>query len=236
MLDTHAQIVEAFIMETNAKSIRRWAKLGLAAQILFILSWLVAGFWQGAGYSVRKHSISDMYAVNAPSGTFLVVCLTIAGALTILFVARSLWPLLHTAGKRAVAALLLLGLSIYGLGDLLSPFEREACRLADPGCTPSAQTASIGGLLDGILSLFGLIFFITALFLLAAVFKHLPEWRPWHKHIKWLAIIYTALFVLTAISPALHIHGVAERLLASAGAVIIGLLAIIAMRIGEPHK
>jgi hypothetical protein len=223
-------------MKTDTKPIRRWAKLGLAAQILFIVSWLVAGFWQGVDYSVLKHSISDMYAVNAPFGTLLVVCLMIAGVLTILFVARSLWPLLHAAGKRAVTALILLGLSIYGLGDLLSPFEREACRLADPGCTDSAQTANLGGLLDGILSLFGLIFFIVSLFLLASVFKRLPEWRPWHKHIKWAAIIYLGLFILTIISPAFHIHGLVERLLAAAGAVIIGLLAIIAMHVAELRK
>jgi hypothetical protein len=55
----------------------------------------------------------------------------------------------------------LFGLSIYGLGDLLSPFEREACRLADPGCTWAAQVANSGGTLDAALSVVGLVLFVA---------------------------------------------------------------------------
>jgi hypothetical protein len=46
----------------------------------------------------------------------------------------------------------LLALSVYGVGDLLSPFEREACRLADPGCTASDQAANAGGILDSLIT------------------------------------------------------------------------------------
>jgi hypothetical protein len=46
-------------------------------------------------------------------------------------------------------------LSIYGLGDLLSPLEREGCRLADRGCTAAAQFANSGGKLDAALSTLG---------------------------------------------------------------------------------
>jgi hypothetical protein len=38
------------------------AQLTLVAQIAFVLSWLIAGLWQGARYSALSHSISDMYA------------------------------------------------------------------------------------------------------------------------------------------------------------------------------
>ena len=98
------------------------AQLTVVAQIAFVLSWLIAGLWQGARYSVLAHSISDMYAVTAPGGMFLVVVVTLCGLATILFAALSVWPTLRRAGWPAAVGSALLGLSIYGLGDLLTPF------------------------------------------------------------------------------------------------------------------
>ena len=61
----------------SGRLVRRVALLTLVAQIAFVMSWLIAGLWQGAGYSALAHSISDMYAVTAPGGMFLVVVITL---------------------------------------------------------------------------------------------------------------------------------------------------------------
>ena len=53
--------------------------MGLVAQIAFVASWLIAASWQGPHYSSLEHSISDMYAVGAPYGAFLVVVFTLCG-------------------------------------------------------------------------------------------------------------------------------------------------------------
>ena len=117
-----------------------------------MLSWLIAGLWQGARYSVLSHSISDMYAVTAPGGMFLVVVITLCGLATVLFAALSVGPTFRRAGWPAAVGSVRLGLSICGLGDLLTPFERLACRIADSGCSPAAQVANSGGMLDAVRS------------------------------------------------------------------------------------
>ena len=58
---------------------RRWALVTVAAQVAFVLSWLVAAAWQGPDDSPVAHSISDMYALTAPHAWFLVVVLTLRG-------------------------------------------------------------------------------------------------------------------------------------------------------------
>ena len=97
--------------------------MALVAQVAFVASWLIAASWQGPRYSVLAHSISDMYAVSAPYAIFLVVVFTLCGAATILFAWLSLRSALRPAGWTATVGSVLLALSIYGLGDLLSPLE-----------------------------------------------------------------------------------------------------------------
>ena len=79
-------------------SIRRWAGVGIAAQVMFVGSGLAAASWQGPHYSALKHSISEMYAVTAPHAMFLLVVLTVCGAATIWFTVRSVWPALRPGG------------------------------------------------------------------------------------------------------------------------------------------
>src|ERR671921_457499 len=138
-------------------TIRSWAWAGFAAQVAFIASWLVAAVWQGDRYSVLAHTISDVYAITAPHGLFLVVVLTLCGLATVLFAVLSVRPALRAAGRVATAGAVLLALSIYGVGDLLSPLEREACRLADPGCTATDQSSNAGGRLDSAISTVGIL-------------------------------------------------------------------------------
>jgi len=69
--------------------------VGIAAQVIFVASWLAAASWQGPRYSVLAHSISEMYARTAPHAMFLVIVLTLCGAATIWFVLRSVRPAAH---------------------------------------------------------------------------------------------------------------------------------------------
>jgi hypothetical protein len=214
----------------------RWFALGgFVAQIAFVLSWLIAGSWQGRNYSGVAHTISDMYAVTAPHGMFLVVVITLCGIGTVLFALLSLWPSLRASGWPAAVASILLALSIYGLGDSLTPWEREACRLADAGCSPSDQMANAGGALDGILSTIGIFLFIGAAFFTAEAMKRTPGWQGWAWPARWVGITFVVLLFALIASEALDIGGLLERMVAAVGAVGI---AAVAWRIfshaGEP--
>jgi hypothetical protein len=204
----------------------RWAWVAVVAQALFVVSWLIAQAWQGPRYSALSDTISDMYAVTAPSGLFLVVVLTLCGIATILFAALSVWPTLRPAGWTAAVGSILLGLSIYGLGDALSPAERESCRIADPGCTAAGQVSNVGGRLDSTLSTIGIFCFVAAAFFLAAAMKRTPGWERAARPTRWVGIGFLVLIVLVAVSESVDLGGLTERLLAAFGAVAIGALAV----------
>jgi hypothetical protein len=153
--------------------------VGITAQVVFVASWLVAATWQGARYSALKQSVSDMYARTAPHGIFLVIVLTICGAATIGFALFSVWPELRPGGRAATVGSILLALSVAGIGDLLSPFERLACRAADPGCTTAKAVSNTGGKLDGNLTAIGVVLLVLAAFFLAHAMHRLPAWRAW---------------------------------------------------------
>lgn len=215
--------------------IRRWARLAVIGNIVFVASWLLAWSWQGSHYSFVAHTISDMYADGAPGAAFLIIVFTLCGAVVVLFALRSLWPALRAAGLPARIGTILLALSIFGLGDLLSPFEREGCRLADPGCTAAAQTATAGGTLDAVLSTFGVAALVVAGFFLAAAMKRLPDWQRWVRSTRWCTVIFLALFVLDGALGGVGLGGLFERLIALAGAAGISALAIAARRVtGQP--
>lgn len=87
-------------------SVRRWAWAGIAGQLVFVASWLTAAAWQGRGYSPVSMDISDMTAVTAPPGWFLVTVLTVTGAATIWFALRSVRPVLRSGGWAAGVGIL----------------------------------------------------------------------------------------------------------------------------------
>jgi hypothetical protein len=126
----------------RTRSVRRWSVVVVTASVAFVAAWLLAASWQGPRYSVTADSISDMYANGAPGAAFPIVVIALCGAAVLLFAWRALWPSLRRAGRPAVIGVTLLGASMFGVGDLLTPFEREGCRLAEPGCTSSAQLAN----------------------------------------------------------------------------------------------
>jgi hypothetical protein len=216
--------------------VRRVAQLTLVAQIAFVLSWLIAGLWQGPRYSTLSHSISDMYAVTAPGGIFLVVVFTLCGLATVLFAAVSVWPALRRAGWPAAVGSVLLGLSIYGLGDLLSPFERLACRIADSGCSPAAQVANTGGMLDALLSTVGILVFAAAAFFLAPAFRRTPGWQAWAWPARWVGLAFILILVADVATSSLGFGGFMERVLATLGAAAIGALAWRISTRSEPQR
>lgn len=206
--------------------IRRWAWLGIAAQVVFVAGVLVAASWQGPHYSVLRDSISDMYAVTAPHGTFLVQLLTDTGAATILFALLAVWPALRSGGRAAAIGSVLLALSIGGLGDLLSPAERLACRIADPGCTMSLQLSNSGGKMDTILSDIGVLLLVLACFFLAHAMARIPGWQAWAWPARATGVLIITLTIANAVTEHSGVYGLFERLLAATMAVALTALAI----------
>jgi hypothetical protein len=209
-----------------SSGIRRWARLTVVGNVVFVLAWLLAALWQGPDYSFAGHTISDMYADGAPAAAFLIVMFTLCGAVVMLFAFRSLWPALREAGRPARVGTILLALSIFGLGDLLSLFEREGCRLADAGCTAAAQTGTAGGWLDAVLSTLGVAALAVGGFFLAAAMKRLPAWQSWVRPTRQATIVFIVLFVLDGLLGGSGLGGLCERLIALAGAAGISALAV----------
>lgn len=94
---------------------RTWAVIVIVAQVVFILSWIIAATWQGGGYSVTKHSISDMYAVAVPHPWFHIVALTLTQAATILFAIFAAWPVFGEPGLAGKVGAVALALSVFGV-------------------------------------------------------------------------------------------------------------------------
>lgn len=203
---------------------RAWAFGAIAAQVAFVFVWLIAPLWQPDGYSSVAHSISDMYAVTAPYAWVLIVALTISGAVVVAFSWLSVWPVLREAGWPATLGCVLLSLSIFGLGDLLTPFERLACQLADPACSTADQTANLGGTLDSTLSSIGAAAFTAAAFFLAAAMSNLDTWRSSARPAYVVAIMIVLSLVSLAALGGNGIGGLLERVFAFVGAAGIALL------------
>lgn len=206
--------------------VRFWAWVAILAQVAFVAAWVAAGFWQGPRYSPMADSISDMYAVGVPHASFLVQVFTDAGAATILFALFSVWPALRGGGRAARAGSVLLALSVAGLGDLLSPAERLACRISDPGCTTALQLSNSGGKLDSILTAAGAVLLLVAGFLLAAAMRRIPSWRAWVRPVRWTSVLIFALFVADALDGTSGQAGLFERLYAAVAAAAVAALAV----------
>lgn len=212
--------------DRRGRAVRRWAWAGLIAQIAFVVSWVAAATWQGPRYSTVAHSISDMYAETAPGAAFLIIVFTLCGAATIMFAVRSVRRVLRPGGWTATAGSALLALSIVGLGDLLTVTERLACRMADPGCTPTRQIANTGGQLDNILSTYGVLALIVAGVLLSFAMRRAPGWRGWAWPTRWTMIALFCAAFTDAIGSHYGLGGFFERLIALIGAAWIAAVAV----------
>jgi hypothetical protein len=205
---------------------RRWARVGIAAQVIFVASWLAAVSWQGPRYSPLSMDISDMTAMTAPHGMFLVIVFTVSGAATIWFALRSVWPALRPGGWAAGVAAVMLALSVVGLGDLLSPAERLACRIADPGCTTAMQISNSGGKMDSAFTTIGIVVFVVGGFFLAAAMRRIPSWQAWAWPTRWASVLLILLGIATALTENAGLNGLFERLFAATAAAALTALGI----------
>ena len=221
-----------------SRAIRPLSIAAFVAQVVFVLAWLLGPLWQGPHYSVLAHSISDMYAVTAPGALVFVVVFTVTGVVTILFALITVWRTFREAGWTAVVGSILLALSIFGLGDLLTAFERLACRLADAGCTASSQLANTGGKLDTILSTVGVALFIAAAVFLSVAMAKTSGWRSWVWPTRAVAAAVLAVFFTDGALTGSGLGGLLERVLAALGALAIVLLAleIARRRLPDDHE
>lgn len=215
-------------------AIRALSVVAFIAQALFVLTWLLGPLWQGPHYSVLAHSISDMYAVTAPGALVFVVVFTITGAITILFALITVWRTFRSGGWTAAVGSILLALSIFGVGDLLTAFERLACRLADAGCTASSQLANAGGTLDNTLSTLGILLFIAAAVFLSVAMAKTSGWRSWVWPTRAVAAAVLAVFLADDALTGSGLTGLLERVLAALGALAIALLALEIARHRQP--
>jgi hypothetical protein len=195
----------------------------IAAQVVFVLAWLVAGVWQRPSYSSLEHTISDMYAEDAPHAWLLVVVFTVCGLLTMAFALVVVPRTLAGAGAWRWVCALLLAISIIALGDALSAFEQEGCQLATRGCSTADQMTG-GGTADAVLSTIGLLVLIPLGFFFAAAFR-----RVGRAHLVWPAriasLVLVLLLLLTGVAPAVDLGGLLERLLAAYVAACVAALA-----------
>ena len=224
--DGHLPAASRDTRDRRRRSRRRWAWAGLAAQAVFVASWSAASNWQGPRYSTTAHSISDMYAETAPHAAFLIIVFTLCGAATIMFAARSVWRALRPGGWTATVGSALLALSIVGLGDLLTPTERLACRLADPGCTTARQIANTGGMLDNTLSTYGVLALVLAGIFLSFAMRRAATWRGWAWPTRWTMVLLFGAAFADAIGQHYGLGGLFERLIALIGAIWLGALAV----------
>lgn len=203
-----------------------WGVVGVMAQVTFTAGWVVTELWQGPRYSPINDTISDMQASTAPHVWFPVASFALAAVATFAFAVFGLRPALAGAGKRARFAPWMLACSALALGN---SFPLIPCRLSDPGCTPSFQLNSPGGLTDAIVS--GLAFFVMVItpFPLWRRLATLPGWQRLRPVLLAATVIGPILYVLLAISsneasmPAL---GLIERVLATTCALWISALAV----------
>ena len=193
--------------------VRFWAAVGIAGQVLFVVSVVIAGLWQGDRYRVVEHTMSDMYAEGAPRGLLTALLIALCGAATMAFALGAVRPTFRPAGRYGAASTLLLMLSITALGDLLAPFEREGCRLADPGCSSSDQMTA-GGIADVVLSAIGIVAMIAFLFVSAAAMRRTPGWQEWVRPTRWVGVGFVVLLVGYLVADAVDLGGLVQRLLA----------------------
>jgi hypothetical protein len=211
---------------SSATRIRGWAVIGLAAQVIFTLGWLLADRWQGSGYSPVRYTISDEAALGAPHAWFLITCQLLAGAGTIGFALFGLRPALAPAVPVARYAPWMLAV---GALAYLVIWPRLPCRLADAGCSVHQHLVSVGGLTDAIGC--GPLIVVLAItpFPLWRRLRELPQWQRTRPVMIAARVLGPVLVIATAAqgpyAPGAQ-EGMFERALALVTAVWICTLAV----------
>ncbi|OHV40565.1 MULTISPECIES: DUF998 domain-containing protein [Pseudofrankia] len=204
---------------------RFWGAVGLAAQLVFTVGWLLAGTWQGPRYDAVRDSISDETALTAPHAWLPITCQLLAGLGTIAFALFGLRPALTTAGRTArYAPWMLAG----GAVAYLVIFPRLPCRLADTACGVHQHLYSAGGLTDAIASGALIALLAVAPFPLWRRMREIPRWRRLRPVMLGARVLGPILLIATAsqgpYAPGSQ-EGLFERMLALTVAVWICALA-----------
>ena len=184
------------------------ARLGIVAEVIFTVTWLVAALWQGSGYRWVRDDLSEMGAVTAPHAWYFLVPQAVAGLLTIGFALFGLLPALRPAGRAGVlAAMLAAGSAVQDLSD--AAFRLD-CRVAD-GCTAAQTTASWHGQLHAAFSLVCILMLIGAMFMAARAFQRLPAWNRWTGPTRLVGCLAAAGLVGVALPATASVHGLLQR-------------------------
>jgi Protein of unknown function (DUF998) len=202
-----------------------WGVVGVTAQIIFTAGWLIAETWQGPRYSPITDTISDLQASTAPHVWFPIVCFALGGLGSFGFAVFGLRPALAEAGRTAWLTPWMLAFSSLAVGN---SFPLIPCQLANPGCTPSFQLNSPGGLTDAIVTGIGFLVLAITPFLLLRRLSLVTRWRRLKPVMLAAGIIGSVCYLLLAVSSSMQSMpaiGLIERLLATTCVVWIGVLA-----------
>ena len=202
-----------------------WGVVGLTAELLFTIGWVVAETWQGPGYSPTTDTISDMQASTAPHVWFPIACFALGGLGTFGFAVFGLRPALAGAGRTARFAPGMLAIAALAVGN---SYPLIPCQLANPGCTASVQLNRAGGLTDAIGSGIGFFVLVITPFFLFRRLSLVPEWRRIKPVMTAAGVIGSACYLLLAVSssmPSMPAIGLIERLMVTTCVVWIGVLA-----------
>ncbi len=205
-----------------------WGAVGLLAQAVFAVGWVVAETWQGPRYSPVTDTISDLQAATAPHVWFPVLCFAIGGLGTFGFAIFGLRPALKGAGS---AAAWKIGLSCLALGN---SFPLISCQLSAPACSATTQLLSAGGLTDALLS--GVALWVLAItpWPLARRVSSLPGWSTLRPILLVAGVVTPALYGLLALALFVGVwEGVAERVLVAFCQLWVCLLAANLVRVSR---
>lgn len=192
------------------------ARMGIVAQVLFTITWLIAELWQGAGYRWVRDDLSEMGAVTAPHAWFFLAPQAVAGLLTIGFALVGLLPALRRAGRIGVVAVVFAaGSAVQDLSD--SAFRLD-CRAAD-GCTSAQTTTSWHGQLHAAFGLVCIVLLIGAMFMAARAFTRLPAWSRWAGPTRLVGSLVVIGLLGVAWPATAPVHGLLQRGVALLAAV-----------------
>ncbi|MFJ7247828.1 DUF998 domain-containing protein [Kitasatospora sp. NPDC098652] len=204
---------------------------GIAAQLLFTVSWLVGGLVEGRGYRVSADTISDLGALTASHPGWKLAAQGIAGLLTIAFALFALRPALAVPGGPRPVAAWLVAASPVGLDNVADVLFRLDCRAADPWCAHRLTGDSWHASAHVGLALAGFVLLVITPAVLAAQFRAHPAWRGSAN----AALAYSpVMFLGVLVYVGLHGRdgaGYAERALALAASTGVVLLALRASRL-----
>lgn len=213
-----------------SRALARWGLVGMASEVVAVLTWLLAGTWQGPGYSPVHDDISDMGALSAPHAWAFLVPQALAGAGSIAFVLFGLRPALRDAGRAGRSGPWLVALS--GVQDLSDAVFRLDCRAAD-GCDQHQATTSWHAQTHSAIGFACVLILIITPFVLARRFRPLPQWRRFAAPSVLLGVLFVVGLVAVLAPQTAAYQGVSQRAIAFTGAVWGAVIAAHVSRLGR---